>query len=380
MATVTFDAAPDLNHINFGVGQPSMDLLPVDLIKAASEDYFSHAVSAEFNYGPMQGDPRFLDTLAKYLEREYGFPTNSENLLLSGGNSQALDFVCSQYIKPGDTVFVEEPSYFLAFQIFRDHGANLVGIPVDDDGISIEFLESALARIKPTLLYTIPSFHNPGGQTLTGKRRQRLVALAQEHDFLIVADEAYQLLYYDAPPPRALGTYADSGHVLSLGSFSKILAPGMRLGWIQTSPVLVKRLLTSGVLNSGGTFNHISSHIVRHAMELGLLDQHLTRTRKVLGQRVKTMDRALHEYMSDCASWRCPTGGYFFWLQLAAGTDTRNLREKAKRLKTGFQPGSLFSGNGGLENYMRLSFAHYGDDLIREGIQRLSQVIKDQSQ
>ena len=192
--TVTFDGAAPEGTINFGIGQPSADLLPVDIVGRASQAFFSNAQPFELNYGVTQGDPRFLDSLAGFLTAGYGASASSDELFVTGGNSQGLDLVSVVFAEPGDTVFVEEPSYFLAFQIFRDHGLNIVGIPVDDDGLCVDALERELTSHKPAFIYTIPSYHNPGGQCTTEARRRRVVELAKEHDFLIVADEVYQLL------------------------------------------------------------------------------------------------------------------------------------------------------------------------------------------
>jgi len=226
-ATVTFDGAAPAGTINFGIGQPSADLLPVDLVRQASMSFFDSAQPFELNYGVTEGDARFLASLADFLTARYGNTVSSDELFVTGGNSQALDLASVVFARPGDTVFVEEPSYFLAFQILRDHGLNIVGIPVDDDGLSIDALQQALVTHKPAFLYTIPSFHNPGGQCTTAARRRRVVELAEQLDFLIVADEVYQLLYYYDLPPPAYGTMTASGKVVSMGSFSKILAPGL---------------------------------------------------------------------------------------------------------------------------------------------------------
>ena len=191
-------APPRLARSTSGIGQPSADLLPVDLVRQASDAFFAKAQPLELNYGVTQGDERFLNSLAGFLTKGYGSPASAEELFVTGGNSQALDLVSSVFAKPGDTVFVEEPSYFLAFQIFRDHGLNIVGIPVDEDGLCVQSLQSELESHQPAFLYTIPSYHNPGGQSTTAARRQEIVALAREHDFLVVADEVYQLLYYYA--------------------------------------------------------------------------------------------------------------------------------------------------------------------------------------
>jgi 2-aminoadipate transaminase len=376
-AVVTFDDAPEPGHINFGIGQPSPDLLPLELVRVVTERFFAHAQPLELNYGPKQGDVRFRTALSGLLEREYGSPAPPETLFLTAGNSQALDFVCSRFTRPGDIVFVEDPSYFLAFQILRDHGLEVIGVPVDADGLDVEALERELVWHRPTLLYTIPSYHNPTGVTMSHERRARLVELSNKYGFIIAADEVYQMLWYDDPPPRALGTWAGEGNVVSMGSFSKILAPAMRLGWIQTNADLMSRLLASGIVNSGGSLNQFASHIVRNALEEGLVDGLIKRLRQALGERVATMDRALRAETADFLEWQVPEGGYFFWLKMRGETDTTALKARAGEFKTGFQPGELFSAGGGaLRDYLRLSFSHYTEPDIVEGVSRLAALLE----
>jgi len=372
--TVAFDGAAPAGTINLGIGQPSADLLPVELMRQASAAFFELAQPNDLNYGEMQGDDRFLRSLAGFLTEGYGAPASAGSLFLTGGNSQALDLVSTVFANSGDTVFVEEPSYFLAFQVFRDHGLNIVGIPVDENGIDIGQLEFELEKHKPAFLYTIPAYHNPGGHCLSADRRAKLLQISREHDFLIVADEVYQLLGYYDDPPAAFGTMLDGDTVLSLGSFSKILAPGLRLGWIQTCDKLRNRLLADGFINSGGSINHYTSHVVRQAIDLGLLAAHVGQLRQSYRARVAAMDEALSDHFGDLAQWVRPDGGYFFWLQFDADRDTATLREKARRLECGFQPGVVFSSRGELANYARLSFAHYNENEIHEGVARLRPV------
>lgn len=367
-------------HVNFGVGQPSADLLPVELMRTAADEFLRSAHPTTLNYGLREGDHGFRESLAAFLSKHYAVNTQPSSLFVTAGNSQALDFICTQFTRAGDTVFVEEPSYFLAFQIFRDHGLNVVGIPMDEDGMDMDQLEHALTKHKPALLYTIPSYQNPGGQSLSSARRKRLAELSEQHGFIVAADEVYQLLWYYDAPPEALGSLAeqqdDTGSVISMGSFSKILAPALRLGWIQSSPGLIRKMLASGALNSGGCFNHFTAQIVHQAIDLGLQDEHLKTLRGVYKSRLETMHYALQSNLGDVARWRKPAGGYFFWLTLDADVDTGELRKKAGDFATGFQPGHVFSSSGQFQNCLRLSFAHYDEREIAHGIQRLSDLLK----
>lgn len=373
---VTFDGEPPTGVINLGIGQPSADLLPVDLLRLASEDFLKVAQPKELNYGEKQGDVRFRESLADFLSLKYEADVRPGSLLLTCGNSQALEFVCERFTRPGDTVFVEEPSYFLAFQIFRDHGLNIVPIEMDQDGLIIESLEAALQTSKPTLLYTIPSFSNPGGQTLSASRRERLVDLSREHDFIIAADEVYQMLPYFGEVPPALGTMIDRGNVISMGTFSKIMAPGLRLGWIQAPSHLMDVMLDSGWVNSGGAVNHFTSHIVRHAIDMGLQESFIEQLCDSYRGRVIAMDESLRKHLSAYAKWTRPDGGYFFWLELAENIDAEELRARSFEHDIGFQPGAVFSSSGDFKNFIRLSFAHYTEDDIREGVDRLGKFLK----
>jgi len=373
---VTFDGEPPPGVINLGIGQPSDDLLPVELLRLASEDFLKVAQPKELNYGEKQGDIRFRESLADFLSLKYEADVRPDSLLLTCGNSQALEFICERFTKPGDTVFVEEPSYFLAFQIFRDHGLNIVPIAMDQDGLIIEALEEALQASKPALLYTIPSFSNPGGQTLSAERRRRLVDLSREHDFIIAADEVYQMLPYFGEAPPALGTMIDAGNVISMGTFSKILAPGLRLGWIQAPAHLMDPMLNSGWVNSGGSVNHVISHMVRHAIDMGLQYSFIEQLCDRYRDRVTVMDDSLKKHLSKLASWTRPDGGYFFWLELNDEVDATALRKRAFEYGVGFQPGEVFSSTGEFKNFIRLSFAHYSESDIREGVERLSKLLQ----
>jgi len=372
----TFDGAPELGVIDFGVGQPSADLLPLERLRAASQRFFATAQPLELNYGERQGDARFRVALAAFLTGAGGHAASDDSLFVTAGTSQGLDYVCTCFTQPGDTVFVEDPTYFLAFQVFRDHGLNIVGIPLDGSGLDIDVLERELPRHRPRLVYTIPSFNNPTGQTLSHERRERLVALSREHGFTVVADEVYQLLHFAKPPPPALGTWVDRGNVISLGSFAKIVAPGMRLGWLQANATTIHSLLESGAVISGGSFNHFGSHVVRQMLEDNSLAELISGLRLEYAARVDAMDEALREHLGGIATWQKPQGGYFFWVTLPARLDAEKLREAARAAGTGYQVGSKCSITGGWRNCVRLSFAFYTPPEIREGIARLGRALQ----
>jgi 2-aminoadipate transaminase len=357
--------------INFGIGRPSADLLPLDLLQQASEAFFRGAEPNDITYGRKEGDASFTESLAAFLEKNYGQRVRADSLFLSGGASQALDYICTQLSRPGDSIIVEEPCYFLAYQIFKDHGLNIITVPLDRDGMDLDALEAVLSRVKPTLVYTIPIYQNPSGCSMSVERRKRLIALSQAHDFLIMADEVYHLLSYHGAPPAAFGTMLVGDTVLSVGSFTKILAPGLRLGWIQTSNKRVRQLTKAGLVNSGGSINQFTSMIVKQALDSGMAQKHLAELRTVYRERADTMDATLREQLSAHVNWTKPEGGYFFWLKLIKHVDVEALRERASALQVEFHPGALFSNNDGMQDYIRLSFAYYKQESIRSGIARL---------
>lgn len=363
------------DSINFGIGQPDFALLPHALMGRTAAARLAEGDTELLNYGFPQGDGRFRWALASFLFRRYGVQVDHRQLMITAGASQALSLACTLLARPGDTVFVEEPSYFLALRILQeDHRLNAIPIATDADGLPPEAVEDALTRHKPVFLYTVPTFQNPTGRTLPRDRRRKLLALAREHRFRIVADEVYHLLDFGTRPPPPFAAEADSGLVLSLGSFSKILAPGLRLGWVQTSPQLARRFAEMGLADSGGGLNHFTSNLVRVALEEGWLEEHLDDLRRVYAQRMEAMDAALRRHIGDRAGWSMPGGGFFFWLTCDEQVDTGALLRAAVSARVGFLPGPRCSSNGELRHCLRLCFAHYGIAEIEEGVRRLGEL------
>ena len=361
--------------IDLGIGQPHVDLLPLKQLTEAATHRFKQGDRNILQYGMQQGNGNFRVSLSQFLSAEYGETVDPGNLFVTGGISQALDLICALHTRPGDTVIVEEPSYFLALRIFTDYKLNVVGTPIDENGLIIEALEEKLAKHKPIFIYTIPAFHNPTGVTLSTSRREKLVSLSEKYDFLIVADEVCQMLAYTSIPPAPMTYHDTSARVLSLGSFSKILAPGLRLGWMHAKPSLLEPFVVCGYLDSGGGLNPFVSSIVNSMIDLGLQKDYLNFLRKTYRNRMVVLNEALRKH-TPALTYSDPDGGYFIWAYLPEGTDTEVLLAEAKKHQVGFQPGIKFSSAKGLCNYLRLCFAFYGEEDLMEGVARLSRIIR----
>jgi len=361
--------------IDLGLGNPPPALLPLDMIQFAAQKVLSQSNNEFLQYGAEQGDGYFRLALANFLTSHYGFNIQPESLFITNGISKGLDLICTLFTQAGDTIFVEEPTYFLALKIFADHRLQVIPIETDEGGLIIEALEEKLRNHKPKFLYTIPTHQNPSGRTLTEARRTRLIELSKQFDFLILADEVYQLLSYNGKPPTSFGAYIENENVIALGSFSKILAPGLRLGWLQAHPNVIHRLVTCGLLDSGGGLNPFTSAIVREVIESGGLEKNIGRLKQIYQGQLSVMDEALRHHLPE-AKYEVPDGGYFFWVRLPDNMDTTEFRSKAKSFNVDIRQGALFSSQSGLKNYIRLCFVYYGKEEIDEGVLRLKTCLK----
>jgi len=380
MTDLHLDMHPNL--IDFGNGQPSLSLLPVVALRSAADHCLTRGDATLLQYGADQGDADFRESLARFLTRRYATPVDAAQLMVSAGVSQALDLVCTRFTRPGDTIFVEEPTYFLALDIFRDHGLQVIGIPIDHDGIRVDALHEALTRHRPALLYTIPSFQNPSGTTMSAARREQLAEVSRAHELLIVADEVYHLLDFGtAPPPPLAAHLAADGHsarVLSLGSFSKICAPGLRLGWIHGAPALLDHLMQSGIVQSGGGLNPFVSGVMQSMLDLGLADTGLDDLRRVYAERTAVLCRALREAL-PMTTFVEPRGGYFVWVELPSTMSASQLLPIAVAEGVRYHPGARFISRAGFAHAMRLSFAHYDETALVHGVRRLARAVSKYS-
>jgi DNA-binding transcriptional MocR family regulator len=366
-----------LNHppgfIDLGSGNPDPALFPLDLLQKAAESYFAAGDLRTLQYGAEAGNGDFLAELAGFLSGAYRQPVEPGSLFATTGASAALDLLCTLCTRAGDVIFVEEPSYFLALRIFADHGLRVIAIPMDRQGLQVDRVAELLKEYKPKFVYTIPTFHNPASLTLSQARREQLVRLAEQHGFLLIADEVYHFLPYTVVPPQPFAVFTrDLEQVVSVQSFSKILAPGLRLGWIQAHEKAIRRLAGCGLLDSGGGMNPFTSAIVRYLLESGDLARNIAALRKAYRLRLAALTAALDRHLPE-AAYSMPQGGFFAWVRLP-GVDTVGLRQAAQQAQVDFRPGALFSSQGGLKEYLRLSCSYYNPQEIERGVARLAEM------
>ncbi|KAF4324864.1 hypothetical protein BBO99_00001861 [Phytophthora kernoviae] len=357
---------------------------------AAADRFESTQDPTVLQYGAAKGFIGFREEIGKLVAGTNKKSVDPESLMVTAGNSQAISHAAMTFAKTNKRVFVEEPTYFLAHDIFRELGLDLKGVHAGKHGIDLDLLEDMLTGGDiPAFLYTIPFFHNPTGSVMSADHCKRLVTLAQKYGFHIISDEPYNLLNLNGNALPSLASYDDSGLVVSLGSFSKILAPGLRLGWAHSNKETIQALSTIGPLRSGGGQNPVTAALVHTILEQNLLLPHIDNLKCVFRDRKATMCAALREWCPD-VTFTEPSGGYFVWLHLPDGVHTDILLEEARTHHgVAFTPGTRCSlgtlygdGDGGVQvsTFMtrcaRLSFAFYNEDEIRVGIQRLQNALE----
>jgi DNA-binding transcriptional MocR family regulator len=345
-------------------------------MRRAAIDALDRAGVDALAYGPGQGPGPLIAWLQERIERTEGRAPDVGEIMITGGVSQALDQICTLCMRPGDVALVESPTYHLAVRILRDHPLDLVAVPVDQAGLQVDALASIVADLRranrrPRLLYTIPTFHNPTGVSLSAARRSPLLELAAAEQLLILEDDVYRELAYDGAAPASLWSQASPGTVVRLGSFAKSIAPGLRLGWLTADPALVARIVGSGLLDSGGGVNHFTAMAVAQFCAAGLFEAQGERLRAAYRARRDALIRALGEHMPPGFQCASPAGGFFAWATLPAGQDTAALLPHAEAAGVAYLPGARFSLDGGGANALRLAFSLYTPEELSEAARRL---------
>lgn len=382
-----FTQLPDV--ISFAGGLPAPELFPVDTFRVAAERVLTQAGTKALQYSTTEGYLPLRSLIAQQMAH-VGIEAKEDNILITSGSQQALDLIGKLLINPGDTILVERPTYLGALQAWNAYQAEYIDVPIDHDGLQINLLEEAL-RAGVKFMYILPNFQNPGGVTLSLERRHELVDMADRYGIPIIEDDPYGQLRYEGETLPSLvrldcenleSRAADGhgyfrGNVIYLSTFSKLLAPGLRIGWIVAPVEVIQKCVQAkqGMDLHSSIFDQMVTYEVARD---GFLESHIEEIRKVYRERRNVMLHALESYFPPGVSWTRPEGGLFLWVTLPPEINTEALLQEAVKEKVAFVPGHAFYAGGrdcGLCNTMRLNFSNADPAMLEEGIRRLASVI-----
>jgi len=365
-------ARPEI--ISLAGGLPAPELFPIDEYRRAFEWVLESSGGSALQYSASEGYMPLRDLLAKRMTK-LGIPAETNDVLITNGSQQGLDLVGKIFLNPGDAVCMENPSYMGAIQAFDSYQAEYVIVPMDDDGMRSQELDAMLERQPVKFIYALPNFQNPSGRTMSRERREILVETARRRGVPIVEDDPYGELRFEGEAPPSLRSLWPEG-VIYLGTFSKILAPGFRLGWIVTPSAVSDEVLfgKQPVDLHTSTASQMATYEV--CKPEGFLDAHIEKIREVYRERRNVMLRALEEHFPEGCTWTKAAGGLFVWAELPPSIDTRELLADALEENVAFVPGQSFHPDRSGHNTMRLNFSNVPPDRIEEGIARLGRAIK----
>lgn len=372
---------PDV--ISFAGGMPAPEIFPVEEFKQACIRVLDEQGSEALQYGTTDGYLPLREMISRHTN-QYGIKVTADNIMITNGSQQALDLLGKIFINPGDRILVESPTYLGALQAWNTYNAQYVTVLSDDDGIQVDKLELAL-RAGPKFMYVLPNFQNPTGVTLSLERRKILVELADRYGVPIIEDDPYGQLRFEGKHIPTVEYLDDQlygngdsyhGNVIYLSTFSKILAPGIRLAWVVATPEIIQKLVMAkqGADLHTSTFNQIVAYEVSRK---GFLDGHIKTINSIYKERRDIMLEELEKNMPDGVKWTKPLGGLFLWASLPEKCNSKELLVKAVEKKVAFVPGESFYPNGGGLNTMRLNFSNAQPEMIKIGIQRLAETIKE---
>ncbi|MHB1340606.1 MAG: aminotransferase-like domain-containing protein [Coriobacteriia bacterium] len=371
-----FGAATRADVISLSGGMPEVSRVPADAVARVASAGIRENAAQALQYGSSEGRAPLRNVIVE-LMAETGVRLKAEDLIVTAGAQQALDLVAKIFIDPGDVIITEGPTYLGALQAFSAYQPTIVCIPMDDDGMRVDLLEEKLRELGPRgakFIYTIPNFQNPAGVTLTPERRRRLLELAREYDIPVMEDDPYGRLRFEGGHCKPLRALDDE--VIYLGTFSKIFAPGLRLGWVTAPrPIMAKILLAKQAADlCGSEYAQVTAERYFTGTRWRRVLQDLTRT---YAERRDAMLEALAEHFPPEVRFTHPEGGFFVWAELPAFIDTKSLLAEAVEHGVTYVPGDAFYPDGRGRNCMRLAFCFASPDAIREGIRRLSEVLED---
>jgi 2-aminoadipate transaminase len=374
-------ARPEI--ISLAGGLPDTSTFPPDTFAAVAQRIATESCAKALQYGPTEGLQETKDCIAEVMGAE-GMRVDSEDVLVTTGGQQVIDLVTKTLIDPGDVVVAEGPTYPGAANVFTSYQADLVQIDMDADGMRVDLLEDTLDRLdrdgrRPKFIYTVPSFQNPAGVTMSAPRRQRLVEVAHERELLILEDNPYGLLRYEGDPPTPLLSLDGGIYVMYLGTFSKILSPGIRLGWVVAPPPVLEKI-NLGKQAADLCTSTLSQLMVQAYFAEGRWRDYVESLTEIYRARRDTMLDALADHFPPQAEWTRPSGGLFIWATLPDFIDTTDLLARALHENVAFVPGEAAFLDGRGRSSMRLNFSGSDEEAIREGIRRIGEVVTQQVQ
>ena len=368
-----FTADPEI--ISFAGGLPAPDFFPIREFGEACQHVLQTNGEQALQYGPTEGYPPLKLFIAEMLSK-YGISVETENLIMTNGSQQALDLIGKLFIDPGDCMITSAPTYLGALQAWESYQAKFCPLSIDDEGMKVDDLPGILnSGHGHKLIYVLPNFHNPGGTTMPLERRERLVEIAREHDLVIIEDDPYGELRYEGEYITPIFRLAPE-RTIYLSTFSKTLAPGIRLAYVAAPKQIISRFVEAkqGSDLHTGTFVQM---VVNDICQRGFLRQHVRRLRGVYSQRRDMMIDAIAEHWPQECTYTRPKGGLFLWAQTPEGINTREFIDKALENNVAYVPGfAFYPGEAGGDHAMRLNFSYANEELINEGIYRLGMAMK----
>ena len=365
--------------ISFAGGFPDPALFDVEGIRRASEQALRDNPGPVLQYGATEGWNPLREALSGHMAKK-GIIAKPEEIITTTGSQQGLDLIGKTMIDPGDKVIVEGPTFLATIQCFRLYGANIIGAPIDADGVKVDALEKLIVEHKPKLVYLVPTFGNPSGAMLSLARRKRVLELAAQYKVLVVEDDPYGELYFGAPPPPSMLAMSDQvpgsrEWIAYCGSFSKVLSPGLRVGWMIAQPQLLANAVMCKQFSDAHTSN-LTQAIAAQYLSMNRMDAALAVVRKTYAERAQTMADCLKKDLGDAITFSQPQGGMFFWTRLTApGADAAEFAKRAIEKGVAFVPGAPFYATDVDRATLRLSFATADLGKIVEGVGRLGRAL-----
>ena len=367
--------------ISFAGGFPDSAMFDVEGIREASARALSEEPGAALQYGATEGYNPLREQLAAFMASKGVKGLNPEGLIVTTGSQQALDLVAKTLLNPGDVALVEAPTFLATIQCFRLYGPQVLGVPIDEHGVQVDQLEAMMVQHRPKLVYLVPTFGNPSGAMLNLERRLQVLKLAVKYQTVVVEDDPYGDLYFgDAPPPSMLALSdqvpGSRDWLVYCGSLSKVLSPGLRVGWMIAPPALLARATMCKQFSDAHTSTFAQATAAQY-LKAGRMPDTLNTVRRVYAERARTMGEALSKELGSALRFTQPLGGLFFWANLTGAngqeTDGSALAKRAIEKGVAFVPGAPFYANNPDITAIRLSFATADVDKIKEGISRLGQ-------